>query len=357
MSDGGLRGAELARMFHSEVVAPLLARELPRLRYAAGRLGSGSDVLGLDDGTSRDHDWGCRLTLLVDEPDSGVVPQVGELLARELPETYRGFPVRFPVTWDNSHAHRVEVAIVAGFAASRLGVDPVAGLSVLDWLVLTGQSVLEVTAGPVFTDQTVALSRVRATLAWYPPDIERYVLAAGWQRLEQQLPLVGRTAARGDDLGSRMLSVRLAEDLMFLSFALSRRWAPYGKWRGTVFATLPVAVSLSGLLDAAATMRAWRDRESALAAAAEALLGVQRDRGLPAPDGAVIPFWDRPYRAIDPAVPAGLLANITDADVARLPPGIGSIEQWADSIDVLSSPGRRSAVQAAYLAWIGGAQG
>jgi hypothetical protein len=70
MSDGGLRGAELARMFHTEVVAPLLARELPRLRYAAGRLGSGSDVLGLDDGTSRDHDWGCWLTLLVDEPDS-----------------------------------------------------------------------------------------------------------------------------------------------------------------------------------------------------------------------------------------------------------------------------------------------
>ena len=61
MSDGGLRGADLARLFHTEVVGPWLARELPGLRYAAGRLGSGSDVLGLDDGTSRDHDWGCRL--------------------------------------------------------------------------------------------------------------------------------------------------------------------------------------------------------------------------------------------------------------------------------------------------------
>ena len=342
-------------MFHADVVGPLLARRLPRLRYAAGRLGSGSDVLGLDDATSRDHDWGCRLTLLVDEPDSGVLPQVSELLERELPDTYQGHRVRFPVTWDNSRSHRVEVATVAGFAASRLGVDPAGGLSVLDWLVLTGQSVLEVTAGPVFTDQTVALSQVRATLSWYPPDVERYVLAAGWQRLEQQLPLVGRTADRGDELGSRLLSARLAEDLMFLGFVLSRRWAPYGKWRGTVFQTLAVAVSLSGLLDAAATPRGWRDREGALAAAAEALLGVQRDRGLPAPDRAVVPFWDRPYRAIDLAVPAGLLADITDADVARLPPGIGSVEQWADSVDVLSSPGRRPALQAAYLAWMGGA--
>ena len=118
MSDGGLRGAELARMFHAEVVGPLLARELPRLRYAAGRLGSGSDVLGLDDATSRDHDWGCRLTLLVDEPDSGVLPQVNDLLERELPEAFRGFPVRFPVTWDSSRSHRVEVATVAGFAAA-----------------------------------------------------------------------------------------------------------------------------------------------------------------------------------------------------------------------------------------------
>ena len=204
----------------------------------------------------------------------------------------------------------------------------------------------------MFTDQTVALSQVRATLSWYPPDVERYVLAAGWQRLEQQLPFVGRTADRGDELGSRLLSGQLAEDLMFLGFVLSRRWAPYGKWRGTVFLTLPVAASLSGLL-AAATMRAWRDRESALAAAAEALLDVQRDRGLPAPDRAVVPFWDRPYRAIDLAVPVGLLADITDAEVARLPPGIGSVEQWADSVDVLASPGRRSALQAAYLAWIG----
>jgi hypothetical protein len=75
-----MSGGELAQQFHADVVAPLLARAMPRLRYAAGRLGSGSDMLGLDDAMSHDHDWGCRLTLLVDGPDREAVPQVSGLL-------------------------------------------------------------------------------------------------------------------------------------------------------------------------------------------------------------------------------------------------------------------------------------
>ena len=324
---------------------------MPGLGYAAARLGSGSDVLGLDDEMSRDHDWGCRLTLLVDENARDQVPRISRMLEESLPEQFGQFPVRFAVTWDSSVSHKVEVATVADFAASRLGVDPTGGLSALDWLSVTGQSVLEVTAGPVFTDRTSALAPVRALLAWYPPDVERYVLAAGWQRLCQSLPMVGRTAETGDELGSRLLSARLADDLLWLAFALSRRWAPYAKWRGTAFRSLPVAARLGPLLDAAATALGWRDRENALAAACEMLLEIQRNGGLPAPESMVIPFFDRPYRTVDRAVPQGLLDGVTDPDVARLPPMVGSIEQWVDCTDVLSSPGRRSALQAAYRAW------
>ena len=353
MSDRAPSGGELARAFHTDVVEPLLTGAMPRLRYAAGRLGSGSDVLGLDDAMSRDHDWGCRLTLLVDEPDRDAVPQISLLLERELPESYRGFPVRFPVTWNPSLSHKVEVATVTGFAAGRLGVDPAAELSVLDWLILTGHSVLEVTAGPVFADRTAELARVRAKLRWYPPDVELYVLAAGWQRLSQEMPMVGRTAERGDELGSRLLSARLAGDLMWLAFALARRWPPYPKWRGTAFQALPVAAELSGPLSAAAAAPDWRGRESGLADACEVLLSVQRARGLPAPAAAVTRFWDRPYRNVDDAVTEALLAGITDPQVIRLLPArVGSIEQWASSVDVLARPARRSALRTAYRAWM-----
>jgi hypothetical protein len=350
VNDGAVRGGELARQFHADVVAPLLARAVPGLGYAAGRLGSGSDVLGFDDAMSRDHDWGCRLTLLVDEADRDAVPRVSELLERELPESYRGYPVRFPVTWDPTPGHKVEVATVAGFAASRLGVDPTGGLSVLDWLVLTGQSVLEVTAGPVYCDRTAWLARVRAVLRWYPPDIERYVLAAAWQRLCQEMPMAGRAAERGDEPGSRLLSARLAGDLIWLAFVLSRRWPPYPKWRGTAFQALDIAADLAGPLTAAVTAPRWRDRESGLAAAGELLLSAQRARGLPAPAAAVTRFWDRPYRTIDQAVPQALLADITNPEVTSLPL-VGSVEQWANSADILASPARRAALRAAYQAW------
>jgi Domain of unknown function (DUF4037) len=350
--DDDLRGAELARRFFTDVVAPLLERAAPGLRYAAGRLGSGSDVLGLDDQTSRDHDWGCRLTLLVDAAACDQVPLLSRLLEEQLPERFRGFPVRFPLTWDSSVSHRVDVATVAGFTTGLLGVDPTGGLSVLDWLCLTGQSVLEVTAGPVFTDRTRALAPTRALLAWYPPDVERYVLAGGWQRLSQLMPFMGRTAQAGDELGSRLLSAKLAADLVWLAFALSRRWAPYAKWRGTAFRLLPVAARLGPLVAAAASAPAWRDREDGLAAGCEVLLDLQRELGLPAPDAAVIPFHGRPFRTVDSAVPQRLLAGITDPEVARLPPMVGSVEQWADSTDVLASPGRRAGLQAAYRAWL-----
>jgi hypothetical protein len=351
-------GAELAAAFHREVVAPLVGRELPRLRYAAGRLGSGSDVLGLDDGRSRDHDWGLRLTLLVDEADRTAVPMLSDLLDRELPGEFRGLPVRFPTTWDPAASHRVSVDTVADFAAGRLGVsgqaaaDGLAGLSSLDWLTLTGQGVLEITAGPVYADETAGLAAVRRRLSWYPPDVERYVLACGWNRLAQRMPFVGRTADTGQPLGSRLLCAGLAADVISLAFLLHRRWEPYEKWREAVFSRLPSAASLAGPLEALCGAAAWADREAGLAACVEVLAGVQRRAGLPTPEQAVTQFFDRPYRTVSGQLSRMLLAQVTDPVLARLGVRAGSAAQWVDSVDVLAHPSRRAPLAAVYRSWL-----
>jgi hypothetical protein len=340
-------GSECARRYCEELVGPLLAAHRPDLSHAAARLGSGSDVLGLDDDRSRDHDWGLRLTVLVDDDD--VAADVHALLAEELPDTFAGLPTRFATSWAPAPVHQVEVRAVDTFLTSRLGVrvddlgDP------LPWLALTGQSVLELTAGPVFCDRAGRLTAARRTLEWYPDDIWLYVLASGWRRLSQELPFVGRCADAGDDLGSRVVTARLVRDVMHLAFLVDRAWPPYPKWFGTAFAREPSA-SAGPSLAAALAAPAWQGRERSLVEAIEVVHATQRSRGLPCADVPVVPFWDRPYRTVAPEVAGRLTAAIADPVVASLPAGVGSIEQWVDNVDVLSHPGRRAQVAAAWRA-------
>lgn len=210
-------GRSLARSYYDVVVAPLLATRWPDLRYACARLGSGSDVVALDDEMSRDHDWGLGLTLLV---DGSRVEAVDEHLERELPAEYRGWPTRFGTTWDPAVRHRVEVATAEDFMESRLGVAVDRAWDAIDWLCLTGQSILEVTAGEVFVDTLGIVTEIRRRLLWYPTDVWRFVVAADWHRIGQELPFIGRAGSRGDDLGSRVVTGHLVRVAMHLGFLL-----------------------------------------------------------------------------------------------------------------------------------------
>src|ERR1051325_5657326 len=98
-------GRELSARYYRAVVRPLLDRALPGLPHSAARLGRGSEVLGLDDAMSRDHDWGPHLTLVVDTTD---VPRVEAALVA-LPASVEGLPTRFPMSHDPVVRHRVEV--------------------------------------------------------------------------------------------------------------------------------------------------------------------------------------------------------------------------------------------------------
>lgn len=345
MTSMTLSGTDLARGYYTDVVAPLLDSRWPGLPHSAGRLGSGSDVLGLDDEMSRDHDFGLRLTLLV---TADVVEPIRAHLASRLPSEYRGHPTRFVTTWDPLPTQQVDVSTAEHFVSSRLGVET-GDLSIADWLSLTGQSVLEVTAGDVFADSAGVLRRIRDDLSWYPDDLWRYVLAADWARIGQELPFVGRTAARGDDTGSRLITARIANAILRLGFLLERRWPPYPKWLGTRFSVLPRAGAAAPALDRALIAGSWQERERSLAEALIQMHKLQNDVGLPTADAAVSPFHDRPFLGLG-TVTEALLASVTDERVRALPRGVGSIEQWSDNVDVLTSPARRRAAVAAVLA-------
>lgn len=341
MTDERPPGIALSRAYFEELVGPALASRFPDLRYAAGRLGTGSDVLGLDDEVSRDHDWGLRLTLIV---PAASVRDVRRALEADLPDSFLGLPTRFAPSGATAARLHVDVSSMGGFLVPRLGFDPRSGTSMHDWLSVSGQAALEIVAGPVFVDLDGGLHRVRERLAWYPDDLWRYVLACDWRRLAQELPLMSRAADVGDDRGSRLIAARLAQVTMHLAFLLERRWPPYAKWFGTVFRTLRCAPALGphldGLLDAGDRVT----REQRLAAALQVLLELQNALGLTDVERATVPFWDRQHLHPDPAIASQLMAPVQDEAVRALPLGAGAAEQRTDAVDVLVDPAARRAI-------------
>jgi hypothetical protein len=55
-----MKGLDLCEAFFNEIAQPILSTNFPFLRYSAGVIGYGSDVIGFDDAMSTDHMWGLR---------------------------------------------------------------------------------------------------------------------------------------------------------------------------------------------------------------------------------------------------------------------------------------------------------
>ncbi|GAA3771080.1 DUF4037 domain-containing protein [Plantactinospora mayteni] len=380
-------GLRLCRLFYTEAVRPLLAEAYPELRYAAARLGSGSEVLGFDTERSVDHDWGPRLTLFL-SPDDLVRygERVSTLLSERLPKQVGGWPTHFVpaagrarvlAATDGPVAHLVQVTELGTWCDTQLAFDPRSGVRTLDWLATPAQLLAEVTGGAVFRDDLGELTAIRARLRWYPDDVWRYLLACQWARIGQEEPFVGRAAEAGSEAGSRILAARLVRDVMRLCLLLARRYPPYGKWLGSAFTTLPepspvapeaslaapepsaVAPEASAVAPEASAVAVALDealsgdasaRQAALCTAYEAAGAWQNRLGLAEPvDPTRRWFHDRPYPVIDAdRFASALLARIADPEIAGLPP-VGGIDQYVDSTPVLCQPKLTRALMAA--AW------
>jgi Domain of unknown function (DUF4037) len=336
-------GAGLGRRFYTEVVRPLLDAGFPRLPHAAAHLGDGSDVLGYDTAMSRDHDWGPAVTLFLPEAEVGRVPAIRSMLDALLPAEFCGYPTGFATHPADPTSQvmtlgapgRVRTTTVRAFTRRQLGWDPADPLSVADWLSFPSQQLLSVTAGAVHHDAVGELTRLRERLAWYPADLWRYLLAAGWSRLGEEEHLMGRAGYAGDELGSAVIGGRLTRDLMALGFLLERQYAPYPKWFGTAFARLDLAAALSPVLAELVAAPTWPERQDAYATAAGMLVRRQNELDLCAPvDPRPRLFYQRPFWVIGgERVASALVVAVRDPAVRRLTRRrlIGSVDQWSDS--------------------------
>jgi hypothetical protein len=329
-----LPAAELSRAFYVEVVRPRLG-DRP---HSAALLGWGSDVLGYDTERSTDHGWGPRVLVFLE--DGGDVDEVQRSVCAQLPERFDGWPVRFG--WDAVEAtDHVTVTTLPHWLVGQLGIDATSGMSTLDWLLAAQQQLLGVVAGAVYADDTGQLGAVRRSLAWYPEEVWRWLLACQWHRLAQEEAFVARTAEVGDETGSAVIAARLVRDIMRLALLIERRYAPYPKWLGTAFARGHHADDLPAQLAGAVAASDVAAREAGLAKAYALVARRHNDAGITEPlDAAIGPYYERPAQVLmADRFAEACLATVTDPELRGLPL-IGAVDQVVDSVDVLSSPQR-----------------
>lgn len=341
-------GIELSRRFYEQVVAPTLDRDFPTLRYAAARIGLGSEVLGYDSLMSADHDYGpCVQIFLSPDTFPETARKVMSALDGAMPPNFDGFTVRYPtftrpqgsvVKQMLGSDHGAELYTLGAWRDTFLGPGFNIKLSNLDWLSYPEQLFLIVTAGAVFRDDLGELSAIRETMHYFPQDVWLYKIAAQWNRIAEERAYIGRTADAGDELGSRVIATRMTHNIMRLALLLERRYAPYPKWFGSAFNQLLCAADLAPLLEQILSASDWRQREEHIASAVRFLAELQLALKVP---GAINPeegsLHERPFRFIDTVTLSdGIMGEIADEQLRQLP-RFGGADQFLGSF-VLAVP-------------------
>ncbi|MDP6823032.1 MAG: DUF4037 domain-containing protein [Dehalococcoidia bacterium] len=359
-----INGMELARRFYFEAVLPIVV-ESGIGAHAAGRLDSGSEVIGFDDDVSRDHDWGPRFTLFVpDELPMDHRIRLDTALTERLPRQFAGYLTNFaqPVPEDPGTRlmaepeggvidHRVEIASPVEFFSEYAGLDIGKSPSIGDWLATPAQILLTISTGPVFHDE-IGLAEIQRRFEFYPEDVRLYLMASEWSAISEEEPFVGRAGSTGDDVGSALIAARMVQHAMRLCFLIEKRYPPYSKWFGAAFNRLACADVLSPMIRSTLRSSDWRERERSLVELLGSIGDAQNALGIAPPvDPAPRKFFGRDITVLgSDRFAKALVDAIESPEVVKLAGRrlVGGIDTFSDSSDLLNDIDRRAALKSLY---------
>jgi len=277
---------DLSRALFHERIEPLIAETYPEMKYAAATFGMCSESLGLDDEVSMDHMWGPRVTLILSRKDHD--RHAKDLMAKireAMPTEFKGLPV----TWPKHGGDIQDTSEEAMYSIWTTTVDGALGfcgglkalpLQDVDWLKVSEQHLLEFNNGVVYRDDTGEFSGARHMLRYYPDDVHRWLLMCAWNSVGGDWFPIGRIGTRGDRLGLRIQAAKIARHMMVLGFMVSRQYAIYRKWFGTLFKRLPIAAELEPVLMSLMQDEDWRQVEQRVWDAAAIVLRHQNELGI-----------------------------------------------------------------------------
>lgn len=233
-----MQGLELSRRYF-EACLPLLQEQAGDILplCAVGLAGEGSECLGFDDATSRDHDWGPGFCIWLSREDLARYGQRLEDVLRLLPGTFEGFPCRMA---PERRMGRTGPLAMEDFYARFTGRDTPPS-DWRHWLGMQEWGLATCTNGEVFFDGAGRFSAWRTTLLdYFPRDLHLKKMATRCMQMAQagqyNLP---RCLERGDSIGAMLALGRFSEAALSLACLLNRRYLPFYKWARRTVQGLP----------------------------------------------------------------------------------------------------------------------
>ena len=80
---------DLCESFFNEYILPFMQQHYPDLKFSAGLMTAGSQILGYDDTVSTDHGWGAGSMLFLSDDEFHLSDKLAEAFEKNLPSEYK----------------------------------------------------------------------------------------------------------------------------------------------------------------------------------------------------------------------------------------------------------------------------
>lgn len=308
-----IKGLDLSELFFNEYMLPFIKQNYPDLKFSAGLITEGSQILGYDDIISTDHGWGAGSMLFLSDNELHRRDELSAVFEKNLPLSYKGYNSG---VWITSMNEVLEIFI---------GEMP---KNEIDWLTMSEQHLLGLTAGRIFVDM-INIQETRNKLAFYPQNVKLYLIASQWSIIGEEEAFVKRCSQVGDELGSRIICTRIAERLMRLCFLYKNKYAPYGKWFGTAFKKLSLD-NIHDEITAAISANTITEREDHILNAQILVVELHNSCNITEPFKIIIDDYGRDAKIIHTGDFANIIREkITNNSELKNCPLIGSMSQIA----------------------------
>ena len=342
-------GLKLSEEFYNSIIFPILSEHFPHMKYSAGLLGYGSEIIGFDTFQSTDHMWGPRLYIFLNEEDYRVFhKKLYSTIIEKLPYTFKGYSVNFTKpdsndggvqTPDYQSSGKINpliwITTISRFFKEYLNIGPYTEINFKTWITFSEHRLLAVTSGKIFYDD-LNLKKIQNKFHYYPEEVWLYMLASQWSKIAQIEAFPGRCHSVDDNLGLQIILSRLIRHLMYLCFLMEKQYSTYDKWFGSAFKKLKIADKLLPIFKDCLSANSWNKQEELLCEAYRIIAQNHNSLNITKKiDSNIRTYFGRPYKVIF----ASRFVEAIDKIIKIKYPNIsnryiGSISQFSDTPDL-----------------------